>query len=232
MSFETRAPLASRRPGIRCGAALRAPGWSRRSVPMGPHGLAARTYPSHRPSSPCTPAIRISLQRNLPRSLRLVMPIESHLPPSWKNGLRRCGERGPTWSITSTPAWVTASGLASVRAPKAGSRTLFAFGRNRSSEGPSVRMPWLSSEGRDEAVHSDTHDDRSAYFGADGGPDDRSSRAAALAPSGRHPRRTSRVAFVWRCCSRRSTPPTRAAGPSRSSPVPARRGTRIPEARS
>ena len=37
-------------PDIRCGAARRAPGWSRRSVPMGPDGLAARTCPSHRPS--------------------------------------------------------------------------------------------------------------------------------------------------------------------------------------
>ena len=35
-------------------------------------------------------------------------------------------------------------------------------------------------------------------------------------------------AFVSRCCSRRSTLHTPAAGPSRSRPVPARRGTRIP----
>ena len=36
------------------------------------------------------------------------------------------------------------------------------------------------------------------------------------------------MAFVSRCCSRRSTRRTQVAGPSRSSPVPARRGTRIP----
>ena len=55
-----------------------------------------------------------------------------------------------------------------------------------------------------------------------------SSRAADLAPSGRRRRRISRAALVSRCCSRRSTRHTPVAGPSRSSPVPARRGTRIP----
>ena len=45
-------------------------------------------------------------------------------------------------------------------------------------------------------------------------------------------RRTSRAACVSRCCSRRSIPHTQVAGPFRSSPVPAPRGTRIPEVRS
>ena len=53
-----------------------------------------------------------------------------------------------------------------------------------------------------------------------------------LAPSGRHRRRTSRVAFGSRCCSRHSIRPTPAADPSRSSPAPGPRGTRIPEGRS
>jgi len=118
---------------------------------LGSHGTArfgGSTYPSHRPWSPCTPHIRISGQRNLPPSSRLVMPMESHLQPSWNNGLRRCGEQGPVWSITSTPALVMASDLASGRMPKDGSRTPFASGRNRSSASAFRRMRWPPSGGR------------------------------------------------------------------------------------
>ena len=118
-------------PTIRCGAALRARGWPRRSVPMAPAGLAVRICRSRRPLSSCTPVIRISPQRNLRRSLPLVTPIALHLPPSWKGGLRCCGTWEPKWNITSIPALVMASALVGARAPKDGSRTLFAFGRSR-----------------------------------------------------------------------------------------------------
>lgn len=45
------------------------------------------------------------------------------------------------------------------------------------------------------------------------------------------PEKTSQEAFVSKRSSKRSTPHTRVAGRSRSSPVPGRRGTRIHEAR-
>ena len=117
---------------------------ARMAAAIGSYGTRssmARHCRSHRPSSSCTRVIRIWRQQSLPRSWPLVTLMESPLPWSWKGGLRRCGEWGPRWSITSTRALVTGSALASGPAPKDGLGTLFASGRNKSSERPTVNVP-------------------------------------------------------------------------------------------
>ena len=61
--------------------------WDRTVWRLGPAQAVDRRHLVHRP-------LGSRLQRNRRHSLRLVMPTESHLPPSWRHEWRRCGEPG------------------------------------------------------------------------------------------------------------------------------------------